>query len=57
MLELLNRCQALGVEPFGFADHALKKTLSLAEWERFNWSERFSQAEFDVDVHITVTEA
>ena len=53
---LLRKCQALGVEPFGFASHAASRFASLAEWGAYGWPARFQSAEFDVDVQITVTD-
>ena len=56
LLQLLRKCQALGVEPFGFASHAASRFASLAEWGAYGWPARFQSAEFDVDVQITVTD-
>lgn len=56
LLRLLHKCQALGVEPFGFAARAAAGFASLAEWQAYGWPERFQEAEFAVDVQITVTD-
>ena len=56
LLDLLAKCQALGVEPFGFAEHAALRFASLADWQAYGWRDRFREAEFDVDVQITLTD-
>ena len=56
LLRLLEKCQTLGVEPFGFASHAATRFASLADWLEYDWPERFANAEFDVDIDITVTD-
>ena len=50
---LILRCQALGVEPFGFAEKAAARFLTLGEWLACDWRSRFSGAEIDVSVHIS----
>ena len=56
LAQLLAKCQSLGVEPFGFAARAASRFPSLAQWQAYDWPQRFSEAEFDVDVQITVTD-
>ena len=56
LLQLLRKCQRLGVEPFGFAARAAGQFASLADWQAYGWAERFAEAEFDVDVQITATD-
>ncbi|HIS03997.1 MAG TPA: hypothetical protein IAA75_08885 [Candidatus Pullichristensenella avicola] len=57
LLELLRLCQRLQVEPFGFAEHRAADFASLAQWQRYDWKERFVRSSFDVEVNITVTDA
>lgn len=57
LIKLLERCQSMGVEPFGFADHAATRFTTLAQWQAYNWRERFSGAEFKIEIDITASEA
>ena len=56
LAQLLAKCQSLGVEPFGFAARAASRFPTLAQWQAYDWPQRFSEAKFDVDVQITVTD-
>ena len=49
---LTRRCQALGVEPFGYARWAAAQFLTLPQWTAFDWRARFPEAE--VTYHLTV---
>ncbi|MBQ8954194.1 MAG: Ger(x)C family spore germination C-terminal domain-containing protein, partial [Clostridia bacterium] len=49
---LTRRCQALGVEPFGYARWAAAQFPTLQAWQAWNWRDQFSQAE--VIYHLTV---
>ncbi len=56
LLERLNRlterCRELGVEPFGFAERAVRSFLTLESWNRYGWRERFSRADVTYDISI-----
>ena len=43
LAQLLAKCQALGVEPFGFAAQAARRFASLADWQAYGWPERFRE--------------
>ena len=49
---MIRRCQRSGIEPFGFAERAAARFLTLSDWRRFNWRERFPTAQVEVTVHI-----
>ena len=50
--QLVRKCQAVGVEPFGFAASAMTGFHTASEWEAFDWCSRFSGAEVNINVHI-----
>ena len=52
LLRLIHRCQALGVEPFGFSLRAAAGFLTQDEWWASGWCERFSGAEVAVTVRL-----
>lgn len=55
ILRLLARCQRLGVEPFGFAEHAATGFDTIDAWLEYDWPARFSRAKFDVRVTVSGT--
>jgi len=50
--ETIQTAQALGIEPFSFAEAAAKSFLSLEDWIDYDWKDRFSRAEVDVEVRL-----
>ncbi|HIU34659.1 MAG TPA: hypothetical protein IAB02_08855 [Candidatus Pullichristensenella excrementigallinarum] len=52
MLSTFRHCQALGVDPFGFAEIAAGKFLTIDQWLEYDWHEKFPQAEFSLDIRI-----
>ena len=52
MLSTFQHCQALGVDPFGFAEIAAGKFLTIDQWLEYDWHEKFPQAEFSLDIRI-----
>ena len=52
VIGLVHKCQAAGVEPFGFAASGMAGFTTAAAWEAFGWCDRFREAEVHVDVHI-----
>lgn len=52
MTDFIRKCQRLRVEPFGFAARAARAFTTIEAWRRFNWRERFSEAEVRVEVRI-----
>ena len=51
--DMIRRCQAMNIEPFGFADCAAAHFLTNEQWRRFNWRRRYPDAPVQVRVHIT----
>ena len=52
MEALVRRCQAMGVEPFGFAERAAASFPTYAAWEAFDWHSKFADARVEVAVRI-----
>lgn len=50
---LIQRCQRLGIEPFGFAAKAAARFATLGDWHAYGWRDRFARAKIDVTVHIS----
>ena len=51
-VKLIRRCQALGVEPFRFAEHAAAHFPTYDRWRSFGWRKHFAQAKVRVAVEI-----
>ena len=49
---LIADCQALGCDPFGFAESAAGAFASVPEWLAYDWRARYAQA--PVEVHVSV---
>lgn len=47
--DTVSACQALGVEPFGFAGEAARHFAKIETWEQYDWPQRFAAARFDVE--------
>ncbi len=45
-------CQSVPVDPFGFSEIAARTFLTRGEWKRYNWLERFQEADVRVNVNI-----
>ena len=54
---LISKCQEMEVEPFGFAQKAARRFLTIPEWLAFDWRARFAAAEIDVRVEVQSTVA
>lgn len=52
MTAVIRACQALGVDPFGFADSAAGRFASLADWRLYGWRRHYRDALLDIDVSI-----
>jgi len=50
---LIERCQAMGVEPFGFAEKAAKRFVTVEDWLDYRWREQFMRADVEVIAHIS----
>ncbi len=49
---LIADCQALGCDPFGFAESAAGAFATVPEWLAYGWRERYARAPVEVRVHI-----
>lgn len=57
LLDLIARCQAAGVDPFGFAERAARRFATIPEWLAYGWRNRFSGAETRVRVCLDCLDA
>lgn len=53
---LIELCQGWRVEPFGFAERAASRFLTVPEWKAFDWRGRFAAAETAVNVTLKGTD-
>lgn len=51
--DAIGACQRLRIDPFGFAERAAGHFPTLSDWLAYGWGDRFSQAEIDVEVHVS----
>ena len=56
LLQVVDRCKALRVEPFGFAAKAAARFATLNEWRDYDWRSRFPEADVRVTVRIATPE-
>lgn len=52
LLALIVKCQALGVEPFGFGKVAVRSFPTFEAWNGYHWRDRFAQADIGLDVKV-----
>lgn len=45
-------CKTMGAEPFDFSGKASGQFLTIAQWERFNWLDRFLESEINFDIRV-----
>ena len=57
LLELVQKCQNMGVEPFGFGKKAVRQFLTFEDWNNYHWRDRFSQADVGILVDIKPIDA
>lgn len=50
---LIQKCQRVRLEPFGFAETAAGHFLTVPEWLAFDWRERFAAAEVEARVALS----
>lgn len=55
--DTIQAAQQMGADPFGFAERAARKFLTLNDWIAFNWREKFSQAEVIINISFAKTGA
>lgn len=49
---VINKCKALGVEPFGFAQSAAKEFKDNRSYEDFDWLSKFRNAKIDLNIRL-----
>ena len=52
LVELVQTCQQLGTDPFGFAESAAYAFSTLDDWLAFGWRERYAVAPIEARVRI-----
>ena len=55
--EVIAMAQELGVEPFGFAEKAVQKFGTIAKWRKFDWTEKFREAEVEIEIEFIRSDA
>ena len=55
--EVISMAQELGVEPFGFAEKAVRKFTTIAQWREFDWEESFRRAEVEIEIEFIRSDA
>ncbi len=54
---LISKMQALGAEPFGFAEYAATNFLTLKSWMEYDWHARFTDAKVNIYVELSRSNA
>lgn len=54
---LIAYMQEVGVEPFGFAERAAKKFLTLSDWMDYDWKQRFKNAKVEIKLRFAQSDA
>ena len=57
LLDLITRCQAASVDPFGFAERAAGRFATIPEWLSYGWRTRFAGADARVRVCLGCLDA
>ena len=52
--KFLNKIRELNCDICGFSEAAKRNFLTVSDWEEYNWDEKFKNAEFDVDITLTI---
>lgn len=53
MIDLIQACQRLGCEPFGFSEAAAAHFATVPQWIAFDWRAHYRRAPVDVDIKLT----
>lgn len=51
--EVVEKCQSLRTEPFGFAARLTARFATLRDWLDYDWRSRFPEAEVDIEVRVS----
>jgi len=51
---VIHKCQSLNTDPFNFGRTAVKHFLTINEWEKYNWNEKFMEAKVEVKVDFKI---
>lgn len=57
LISLIGHTQDIGVEPFGFAERAAKKFLTLTDWIDFNWKTHYANAKIEIKLRFAQSDA
>ncbi len=52
ILNVIYECQRVGAEPFGFSECAAGHFSTLADWQAFDWREKYADARVEADVCV-----
>lgn len=56
MLKLLEKLQALGVDPIGFQGKAVRSVLTIRDWPQAEWVQQYKNATIEVELKVTIGE-
>lgn len=48
----IEACRDMNAEPLNLAEHASGSFLTFDDWQKFNWIDRFSDSEIDINIRI-----
>ena len=52
VIQLIESCQRLDTDPFGFAETASRRFATVPQWTAFDWHSRYPRAALNVEVNI-----
>ena len=55
--DTIQRAKDMQAEPFGFAEKAARKFLTIEQWLQYDWQKRFQEAEIEIDLKFTHSDA
>lgn len=50
--EIIDMCHAVRAEPFGFAERAAGKSITLENWLEYNWRNAFADSSYEVNISM-----
>lgn len=57
ILGVISSARALGAEPFGFAEQAARGFLTIEDWQKYSWREKFADAEIEIVLSFARSDA
>lgn len=54
---IIEYTQTMNVEPFGFAEHAARRFLTLSDWLEYDWKKHYQDAQIEIELHLAQSDA